>query len=135
MPPRRPLYSLQILCLIAISMNNHPKEEIYTLGYTFKDPERIINISDPYPRHIGLNLQPYTELQLARYIKLRYLDWVKAGSYRLYPERNGGLADPFNIDLWKVIEEKESRLLESDTETLQNACQQETNQEPGTKSS
>ena len=90
MPPRRPLYSLQILCLIAISMNNHPKEEIYTLGYTFKDPERIINISDPYPRPIGLNLQPYTELQLARYIKLRYLDWEKQEATVYIQKETGG---------------------------------------------
>jgi hypothetical protein len=46
-PSRRPLYSLQVLCLITISRNNHTKGEIYTLDYTFKDPERIINISDP----------------------------------------------------------------------------------------
>ncbi len=41
-PSRRPIYSLQVLCLLAISTNNHPKEEIYTLDYTFKDPERIM---------------------------------------------------------------------------------------------
>ncbi len=134
-PSRRPLYSLQVLCLIAISRNKHPKGEIYILDYTFKDPERMINISDPYPRPIGLNLQPYTELLLARYIKQRNLDWVKSGGYHLYQERKGWLADPFYIDLWKVIELKESRLLESDTETLQNVCQQETNQEPGTNAS
>jgi hypothetical protein len=29
-PTRRPIYSLQILCLIAISRNNHPEEQIYT---------------------------------------------------------------------------------------------------------
>jgi hypothetical protein len=132
---RRPLYSLQVLCMITISRNNHPKEEIYTLDYTFKDPKRIINISDPYPRLIGLNFQPYTELQLARYIKLRYLDWVKAGGYRLYQERKGWLTDLFYIDLWKVVEEKESRLLGSDTETLQNVCHPVTNQEPGTNTS
>ncbi len=76
---RRPLYSLQVLCMIAISRKNHPKEEIYTLDYTFKDPDLIMQILDPYPRPIGFNLQPYTGLQLERYIKPRYLDWVRAG--------------------------------------------------------
>jgi hypothetical protein len=122
-PSRRPLYSLQVLCLIAILSNNHPKEEIYILDYTFKDPEKIINISDPFPRPIGFNLQPYTELWLARYIKPRYLDWVKARGYRLYQERKRWLASPFYIDLWKVIAEKENRLLESDTRTLEYVCQ------------
>jgi hypothetical protein len=88
---RRPLYSLQILCLIAISRNNHPEEQIYTLNVTIKDPERIIQIQDPYPRPIGFNLQPFTKLQLERYIKPRYQDWVKAGGYRLYLERKGWL--------------------------------------------
>jgi hypothetical protein len=144
-PSRRPLYSLQVLCLITISRNNHPKEQIYTLFYNFRQPESEeyywkINISDPYPRPIGLNLQLYTELQLVRYIKPRFLDWVKAGGYKLYQQRKGwvtaqGIGEPFYIDLWKVIEEKESKLLESDTPTIQNVCQQETNQEPGTHSS
>jgi hypothetical protein len=132
---RRPLYSLQILCLIAISRNNHPQEQIYTLNFTIKDPERIIQIQDPYPRPIGFNLQPVTELQLERYIKPRYQDWVKAGGYRLYLERKGWLEDPFYIDLWKVIEEKENRLLVTDTSVIKNVCQQETNQEPGTNAS
>ncbi len=83
-PSRRPIYSLQILCLIAISRNNHPEEQIYTLNFTIKDPERIIQIQDPYPRPIGYNLQPLTELQLERYIKARYQDFLKAGGYRLY---------------------------------------------------
>jgi hypothetical protein len=132
---RRPLYSLQILCLIAISRNNHPEEQIYTLNLTIKDPERIIQIQDPYPRPIGFNLQPVTELQLERYIKPRYQDWVKAGGYRLYLERKGWLENPFYIDLWKVIEEKENRLLVTDTSVIKNVCQQETNQEPGTNAS
>ena len=132
---RRPVYSLQILCLIAISRNNHPEEQIYTLNLTIKDPERIIQIQDPYPRPIGFNLQPFTELQLERYIKPRYQDWVKAGGYRLYLERKGWLEDPFYIDLWKVIEEKENRLLVTDTSVIKNVCQQETNQEPGTNAS
>jgi hypothetical protein len=132
---RRPIYSLQILCLIAISRNNHPEEQIYTLDYTFKDPERIIKIQDPYPRPIGFNLHPYTELQLEKYIKPRYQAWVKAGGYRLYLERKGWLEDPFYIDLWKVIEGKENRLLVTDTSVIQNVCQQETNQEPGTNAS
>jgi hypothetical protein len=85
---------LQILCFIAISKNNHPREESYTLQYNFKDPESEdfywqINISDPYSRPIDLNLQPYTEVQLARYIKPRYLDWVKAGGFFLYQQRKG----------------------------------------------
>lgn len=140
-PQRRPLYSLQVLCLIAISRNNHPKEEIYTLQFNFRDPECEdfywqINISDPYPRPIDLNLQPYTEVQLARYIKPRYLDWVKAGGFFLYQQRKGWLAvetlgEPFYIDLWKVIEDKQNRLLESDTSIVQDVCQQETNQESG----
>jgi hypothetical protein len=134
-PTRRPIYSLQILCLIAISRNKHPKEQIYTLHFTIKDPERIIQIQDPYPRPIGFNLQPFTELQLERYIKPRYQDWVKAGGYRIYLERKGWLEDPFYIDLWKVIEEKENRLLVIDTSLIQNVCQQETNQEPGTNAS
>jgi hypothetical protein len=78
-PTRRPIYSLQILCLIAISTNNHPEEQIYTLNFAIKDQERIIQIQDPYPRPIGYILQPFTELQLERYIKPRYQDWVKAG--------------------------------------------------------
>ena len=129
---RRPLCSLQILCLIAISRNNHPEEQIYTLNFAIKDPERIIQIQDPYPRPIGFNLQPVTELQLERYIKPRYQDWVKAGGYRLNLERKGWLEDPFYIDLWKVIEEKENRILVTDTSVIKNVCQQETNQEPGT---
>jgi hypothetical protein len=40
-----------------------------------------------------------------------------------------GIGEPFYIDLWKVIEEKESRLLEIDTSTVQNVCQQETDKE------
>jgi hypothetical protein len=138
-PPRRPLYSLQVLCLIAISRNNHPKEQIYTLFYDFKQPESEeyywkINISDPHPRPINLNLKPYTELQLVRYIKPRFLDWVKAGGYQQYIQRKGwvsaqGIGEPFYIDLWKVIEEKESRLLEIETSTVQNVCQQETDKE------
>jgi hypothetical protein len=44
---RRPVYNLQILCLIAISRNNHPEEQIYTLNFTTKDPEWIIQIQDP----------------------------------------------------------------------------------------
>ena len=131
-PTRRPVYSLQILCLIAISRNNHPEEQIHTLNLSIKDPVRIIQIQDPYPRPIGFNLQPFTELQLERYIKPRYQDWVKAGGYRLYLERKGWLEDPFYIDLWKVIEEKENRLLVTDTSVIKNVCQQETNQEPGT---
>lgn len=134
-PSRRPIYSLQVLCLIVISRTNHPQEEINSLDFTFKDPERIIQISDPYPRPIGFNLQPYTILQLERYIKPRYLDWVKAGGYRLYKERKGWLEDPFYIDLWKVVEEKENRLLETDTRIIKDVCQQETNQEPGTHAS
>lgn len=144
-PRRRPLYSLQVLCLIAISKNNHPEEEIYTLKYYFKDPESEdfywqINISDPYPRPIDLNLQPYTEVQLARYIKPRYLDWVKAGGLFLYQQRRGWLASdtlgqPFYIDLWKVIEERQSKLLQSaeDPTVEKNVCQQKANQEPGSK--
>ena len=96
---------------------------------------RIIHIQDPYPRPIGFNLQPFTELQLERYIKPRYQDWVKAEGYRLYLERKGWLEDPFYIDLWKVIEEKENRLLVTDTSVIKNVCQQETNQEPGTNAS
>ena len=132
---RRPLYTLQILCLIAISRNNHPEEQIYTLNFAIKDQERIIQIQDTYPRPIGYNLQPFTELQLERYIKPRYQDWVKAGGYRLYLERKGWLENPFYIDLWKVIEEKENRLLVTDTSVIKNVCQQETNQEPGTNAS
>jgi hypothetical protein len=84
-----------------------------------------------------LNLQPYTELQLVRYIKPRFLDWVKAGGYQQYIQRKGwvsaqGIGEPFYIDLWKVIEEKESRLLEIDTSTVQNVCQQETDKETRT---
>jgi len=134
-PTRRPVYSLQILCLIAISRSNHPEEQIYTLNLNIKDPERIIQIQDPYPRPIGFNLKPYTELQLERYIKPRYQDWVKAGGYRLYLERKGWLEDLFYIDLWKVIEVKENRLLVTDTSVIQYVCQQETNQEPGTNAS
>jgi hypothetical protein len=143
-PRRRPLYSLQVLCLIEISKNNHPEEEIYTLQYNFKDPKSEdiywqINISDPYLRPIALNLQPYTQVQLARYIKPRYLDWVKAGGFYLYQQIKGWLASdtygqPFYIDLWKVIEEKESKLLQSeDTSLEKNVCQQKANQEPGSK--
>jgi hypothetical protein len=88
-PSKRPLVSLQVLRLKAISRNNHPKEEIYTLDYTFRDPEIKINTSDPYPRPIGFDPQPYTELQLERFIKSRYIDWVKAGGYRLYQEKRG----------------------------------------------
>ncbi len=132
---RRPVYSLQILCLIAISRNNHPEEQIYTLNLTIKDPERIIQIQDPYPRPIGFNLQLFTELQLERYIKPRYQDWVKAGGYRLYLERKGWLENPFYIDIWKVIEEKENRLLVTDTSEIKNVYQQETNQESGTNAS
>jgi hypothetical protein len=132
---RRSVYSLQILCLIALSRNNHPEEQIYTLNFTVKDPERIIQIQDPYPRPIGFHLQPFTELQLERYIKPRYQDWVKAGGYRLYLERKGWLESPFYIDLWKAIEGKENRLLVTDTSVLQSVCQQETNQEPGTNAS
>jgi len=106
-----------------------------TLDLTIKDPERIIQIQDPYPRPIGFNLQPYTEPQLERYIKPRYQDWVEAGGYRQYLEREGWLEDPFYIDLWKVIEEKENRLLVTDTSIIQNVCQQETNQEPETNAS
>jgi len=113
---------LQILCLIAISRNNHPEEQIYTLNLTIKDPERFIQIQDQYPRPIGFNLQPFTELQLERYIKPRYQDWVKAGGYRLYLERKGWLEDPFYIDLWKVTEEKENRLLVTDTSVIKNVC-------------
>ena len=134
-PTRRPLYSLQILCLISISRNNHPEEQIYTLYFAIKDPERIIHIQDPYPRPIGFNLQLFTDLQLERYIKPRYQDWVKAGGYRLYLERKGWLEDPFYIDFWKVIEEKENRLLVTDTSVIKTVCQQETNQEPGTNAS
>ncbi len=92
---RRPVYSLQILYLIAISRNNHPEEQIYTLNFTIKDPERIIQIQDPYPRPIGFNLQPFTELQLERYIEPRYQDRVKVGGYRIYLERKGWLENPF----------------------------------------
>ncbi len=133
-PTRRPIYSLQIFCLIAISRNNHPEEQIYTLNYYQGSGEDITD-QDPYPRPIGYNLQPFTELQLERYIKPRYQDWVKAGGYRLYLERKGWLEDPFYIDLWKVIEEKENRLLVTDTRVIKNVCQQETNQEPGTNAS
>ncbi len=137
----RPLYSLQVLCIIAISRNNQPKEEIYTLQYNLRDPEIEgffwqINISDPYPRPIDLNLQPYTEIQLARYIEQRYLDWVKAGGFFLYQQRKGwlasvGIGEPFYIDIWKVIEDKESILLQTDTSINQDVNQQETNQKPG----
>ncbi len=83
-----------------------------------------------------MNLQPYTEIQLARYIEPRYLDWVKAGGFFLYQQRKGwlaavGIGEPFYIDIWKVIEDKESRLLQTDTSINQDVNQQETNQKPG----
>jgi hypothetical protein len=55
---------------------------------------------------------------LERYLKPRYLDWVKAGGYRLYQGRKGWLENTFYIDLWKVIEGKENRLLETDTRVM-----------------
>jgi hypothetical protein len=86
-----------VLCLIAISRNNHPEEEIYTIFYNFKHPDSAdyywkVNISDPYPRPINLNLQPYTDLQIARYINQRFIDWVKAGGYNLYIQRKGWIS-------------------------------------------
>jgi hypothetical protein len=50
-PTRRPVYSLQILCLIEISRNNHPEEQIYTLNLTINSSLR----TPPLRAHIIKN--------------------------------------------------------------------------------
>jgi hypothetical protein len=83
-------------------------------------------------------------VELARYIKPRLQNWIKAGGFHLYIKEKGlkgseEQAEPFYIDLWEIIDKKEVRILDWRfvkkevtpldwyIETLKNVSQQQTN--------
>jgi hypothetical protein len=102
-------------------------------------------------RPIGFNLRPYSWLEIARYIKPRLQNWIKAGGYHSYQsqrEKNWtgteAAAYPFYIDLWEVIDKEKVRILDwrfvkKEEETpldwyfkpIKDVCQQETNKKSG----
>lgn len=148
-PSRRPLYSLQVECLIVISRALHSYKGGTSLTYNFEDTEDkgsywTFFLPSTVPRPIGFNLRPYTWLELARYIKPRLQNWIKAGGFHLYNKEDKwrgaeARADPFYIDLWDVIDKKEIRILDWSfdnkevtpldwySETLKDVSQQKTN--------
>ncbi len=157
-PSRRPLYSLQVECLIIISRALHLYKGGTSLTYNFKDTKDkdthwSFTLPSTTPRPIGFNLRPYSWLEIARYIKPRLQNWIKAGGYHLYQkQRDRGwtgtevVAYPFYIDYWEVIDKEEVRILdwrfvkkEKETPldwysaTFKDVSQQETNKKSGQK--
>ena len=154
-PSRRPLYSLQVECLIVISRALHLHKGGTSLTYNFKDSEDedtywTLTIPSTVPRPIGFNLRQYTCLELARYIKPRLQNWIKAGGFHLYNKHKGWRGSeeeeaPFYIDFWEEIEKKEIRILgwrfvkKEETpldwylETIKDVCKQKTNKKSGQK--
>jgi hypothetical protein len=121
-PSRRPLYSLQVECLIVISRALHLYRRPTSLTYNFQDSEDkrtywSFTLPTTAPRPIGFNLRQYTWLEIARYLKPRLQNWIKAGGFHLYQRNKGNReteaqAEPFYIDLWDLIDKKEVRLLD-----------------------
>jgi hypothetical protein len=121
-PSRRPLYSLQVECLIIISRALDLYKGGTSLTYNFQDIEDkstywSFTIPSSVAQPIGFNLRQYTWLELARYIKPRLQNWIKAGGFHLYIKEKGlkrseEQAEPFYIDLWEIIDEKEVKILD-----------------------
>jgi hypothetical protein len=123
-PSRRPLYSLQVECLIVISRALHLYKGGTSPTYNLQDAEErdtywTFSISSSVPRPIGFNLRQYSWLEMARYISPRLQNWIKAGGYHLYQNQKEkvwtgteAVAYPFYIDLWKVIDREEIRILD-----------------------
>jgi hypothetical protein len=93
-PSKRPLYSLQVECLIIISRALHLYRGGTSFTYNFQDSESkdtywTLTIPSSVPRPIGFNLRQYTWLELARYIKPRLQNWIKAGGFHLYNMHKG----------------------------------------------
>jgi hypothetical protein len=146
-PSKRPLYSLQVDCLIVISRALH----LYKGGTSLTS--HLFTLSSTAHRPIGFNLRPYSWLEIVRYIKPRLQNWIKAGGYHSYlSQREKGwtgteeVAYPFYIDLWEVIDKEEVRILDwrfvkKEEETpldwyfkpIKDVCQQETNKKSGQK--
>jgi hypothetical protein len=75
-PSKRPLYSLQVECLIIISKALHLYKGGTSLTYNFEDTEDkgsywSFTLPSTSHRPIGFNLRPYSWLEIARYIKPR----------------------------------------------------------------
>ncbi len=155
-PSRRPLYSLQVECLIIISRALHLYKGGTSLTYNFEDTEDngahwSFTLPSSAPRPIGFNLRPHSWLEIVRYIKPRLQNWIKAGGYHLYHKEKGWIgteevAYPFYIDLWEIIDKEEVRILdwrfvkkEEETPldwysaTFKDVSQQETDQKSGQK--
>jgi hypothetical protein len=156
-PSRRPLFSLQVECLIVISRALHLYKGGTSLTYNFQDAEErdtywTFTISSSVPRPIGFNLRQYSWLELARYISPRLQNWIKAGGYHLYQNQKEkgwtgteAVAYPFYIDLWEVIDREEIRILDwrfiqkevnqQDYyfKPIKDVSQQETNKKSGQK--
>jgi hypothetical protein len=154
-PSKRPLYSLQVECLIVISRALHLYKGGTSLTYHFKEKGSYWSFTLPSTAHrpIGFNLRPYSWLEIARYIKPRPQNWIKAGGYHSYQsQREKGwtgteeVAYPFYIDLWEVINKEEVRIrdwrfVKKEKETpldwcfkpIKDVCQQETNKKSGQK--
>jgi hypothetical protein len=154
-PRIRPLYSLQVECLIVISRALHLYRGPTALTYNFQDTEDKdsyweFTLPSTVPRPIGFNLREYTWLELARYIKPRLQNWIKSGGFHLYNKEKGwsgteSQAEPFYIDLWKIIDKEEVRILDwrflkkEETsldwyiETFRNVSQQKANKTSGQK--
>ncbi len=157
-PSKRPLYSLQVECLIIISKALHLYKGGTSLTYNFEDTEdkgSYWSFTLPSTSHkpIGFNLRPYSWLEIARYIKPRLQNWIKAGGYQAYQSQrlrgwtgSEEVAYPFYIDLWEVIDKEEVRILDwrfvkKEKETpldwyfqpIKDVSQQETNKKSGQK--
>jgi hypothetical protein len=142
-PRKRPLYTLQVECLIIISRALHLYKEQTSLTYNFQDSEDkgtywSFTLPTTVPRPIGFNLREYTWLEIARYLRPRLQNWIKAGGFHLYQRNKRNieteeLAEPFFIDLWGIIEEKETRILDWYRPRFKDVSQQETNKESGQK--
>ncbi len=157
-PSKRPLYRLQVECLIVISRALHLYKGGTSLIYHFEDTEDkgsywSFTLLSTAHRSIGFNLKPYSWLEIVRYIKPRLQTWIKAGGYHLYQcQKEKGwtgteaVAYPLYIDLWEVISKEEVRILdwrfvkkEEETPldwysaTFKDVSQQETDKKSGQK--
>jgi hypothetical protein len=92
-------------------------------------------------------------LEIARFIKPRLQNWIKAGGYQAYQSQrlrgwtgSEEVAYPFYIDLWEVIDKEEVRILDwrfvkevKETpldwyfQPIKDVSQQETNKKSGQK--
>lgn len=151
-PNRKPLYSLQVECLIVISRALHLYKERNSLTYNFQDTEDkssywSFTIPSSVPKPVGFDLKQYTSLELARYIKPRLQNWIKASGLHtnIKEDTTEVKAEPFYIDLWEIIDKEEIRILDWRfvkeerkpldwyIETFKNVSQQKTNKKSGQK--